>query len=169
MKSLVAFYSLTGNTRLIAQTIAGAVNADMQEIRPIKGIPSRGFGRFLQGGRQAMLGIRTDLKPMERSAGDYDLVFLGTPVWAWRCAPPVRSFLATSVLRGKAVALFCCHGGSPGRTLSTMRAALTNSRVVGEIAFRDPAWRDTDDARSRAGDWAKYMARLAATPADTAK
>ena len=54
-KVLVIYYSLTGNTKLIAETIQNAIGADVQEIKPIKDLDPESGTRFMWGGMQATM------------------------------------------------------------------------------------------------------------------
>jgi len=164
MKCLVVYYSLEGSTRLIANAIAAEVRGDVQELVPVAEIPSKGFMRFVWGGKQVMLRRKPELKPLTKNVADYDMIFIGTPVWAFTFAPAVRSFLESGGLKDKSVALFCCFGGSEGGTFRNLRKTLPGSRIIGQIGFREPAKVNTEESLAKARDWAKYMVRLAQTP-----
>jgi len=56
MRSSVVYYSFGGNTRFIAESIAEAVGADLLEIKPKKELSSKGFMKYLWGGRQVVMG-----------------------------------------------------------------------------------------------------------------
>jgi flavodoxin len=161
MRSLVVYYSLDGNTRLIAGAMAAAVGGDTQELRPLRDISPKGFMRYLWGGKQVISQRKPELHPLVRNPSDYDLVFVGTPVWAGTYAPALRTFLDSGTVRDKAVALFCCFGGSTGRSFRQLRTSLAGNRILGEIGFRDPARRNTDEAVARAAAWAREMIKLA--------
>jgi hypothetical protein len=78
------------------------------------------------------------LRPLEKDPRDYDLLFIGTPVWAGHFTPPLRSFFAQTDLQDKAIALFCTYRGGVGSTFDDMRAELAKSRILGERAFAEP-------------------------------
>ena len=90
MASLVVYYSLEGSTKLIAD-IATALGADLLELKPVKEeINPKSFLKFFWGGRQVVLKKIPELVPYERDIGKYDLIVIGTPVWAFNYAPPIR-------------------------------------------------------------------------------
>lgn len=121
MKTLVAFYSLDGNTKSIAEAIAEALgDADILEIKPKKELTSS-FLKYFWGGRQAFMKEKPELLPLEKNANDYDIIFVGTPVWSWTVSPPIRSFISQAKLKGKKIALFCCYEGNPGKTFEEMK------------------------------------------------
>lgn len=134
MKALVVFYSRTGHTKRIAAMIAELLKADIEELVDKRG--RRGLMGFLRGGWDAMKQRSTELEPLNHRPGDYDLIFVGTPVWASRPAPAVRTFLESQDLRGKKVALFCTmSGGGEEATFATMKALLSGAEVVGQLAL----------------------------------
>jgi flavodoxin len=153
MKILVVYYSLEGNTRLAAETIARKAGADVQELKPLKEIPLSGFGRYFQGGRRAFFKQKPALKQQDRKPEDYDLIFVGTPVWAWTFAPPLCTFFSQHDFTGKAAAPFCCHGGGPGATLDKMKKAMTGAWFPGEIELRDPKDHETQSQLEALEKW----------------
>ena len=119
-KILIVYYSLTGNTRFIAETIKDILKADIQEIKPIKDVKPKGAMKFFWGGYKATMKKKPELEPIEKDPKDYDVIIIGTPVWVWTIAPPIRSFLSEYDLSNKKVGFLCCHAGSPGGTLRIM-------------------------------------------------
>lgn len=157
MKKLVVYYSLEGNTRLVAETIAKASGADILELVPEKEPPSGGFRRIFWGGRSAVTGQKPPLKPLTLDPAEYDMFFLGTPVWAWTLSPPLNTFLAGHSLAGKPVALFCCHGGGPGKIFTKMRGAVPGGVFLGEISLKEPRSNDTPGQLELVDKWVKTV------------
>lgn len=157
MKKLVVYYSLSGNTRMVAEAVAKAAGADVVELVPEKKAPSGGFRRIVWGGRSAMMREKPALKPLAIDPGQYDMFFLGTPVWAWTIAPPLNTFLSEHSLEGKPVALFCCHGGGPGNILTRMREAVPGAVFVGELALKEPGSNDTRVQLEHVVEWVKTV------------
>ena len=111
MKRIVVYYSLEGNTKQAAELLAGHLQAELLEIRPLKDIPKEGGRKFMIGGMQAMFGICPKLADMPFELAAYDEIILGTPVWAGKCAPAIRSFLKKNHPEDKIDAVFTCSGG----------------------------------------------------------
>ncbi|KPL19040.1 MAG: hypothetical protein AMJ92_04895 [candidate division Zixibacteria bacterium SM23_81] len=133
MKALVVYYSRTGNTKQVAEMIAGELKADLEELVDKK--DRRGLLGYLRSGRDAVRDKTTELKPLQRQSSDYDLIFVGTPVWASRPAPAVRAFLESQDLSGKRVALFCTMASrGEEATFSTMRMLFPQAEVAGQLA-----------------------------------
>ncbi len=154
MKILVVYYSLEGNTKLIAESIAKSVNGDILELKPEKDISPKGFSRFLWGGKQVVLKEKPPLKPLDKNAMEYDLIFFGSPVWAGSFAPAFNSFFNSISIKGKKVAMFCCYAGSAGKTFEKFKKALEGNKFVGEIGFKDPLKNDKKAATNEASKWA---------------
>lgn len=157
MKKIVIFYSFEGNTKIIAENIAQKIGADLLEIKPRKEIKSRGFMKFFWGGKAAMMKTKPELLPFNKDLTKYDVVFIGTPVWAWTYAPPLNTFFSTSLLSNKKIGLFCCHGGGKGKIFNKMKQALENNDIIGEIDFRDPLKIETKKNIQKAKDWAEII------------
>jgi len=155
MKILVIFYSFEGNTKLIAENIAETINADILELKPKKEIKSRGFMKYIWGGQKVLMKTKPELLPLDKNPEEYDVLFIGTPVWAWTYAPPLNTFFSTCLLSNKRIALFGCHGGGKGRIFDKMKAVLKGNQILGEIDFRDPSKMNTDTNIQRAKKWAE--------------
>ena len=101
---LCLYYSRTGHTRDAALEIAEALGAEAVEITD--GVDYSGAGGFLRAGRSAMASKTLPLEPYEtqRPLHEYRLVILATPVWAGRCASPIRGLLKRRGLEMERVA-----------------------------------------------------------------
>ena len=156
-KILIVYYSLTGNTKFIAETIQEILNAEIQEIKPKKDVKPKGAMRYFWGGYKATMKKKPSLEPIEKNPNNYDVIIIGTPVWAWTIAPPIRSFLTQYDLSNKKVGFWCCHAGSPGGTLRIMEKCAPDSEVLDKIKFIDPLKKDTEEAKNKAIDWANEI------------
>ncbi|MFH2137374.1 MAG: flavodoxin [Candidatus Omnitrophota bacterium] len=159
MKKIVVFYSLEGNTRLIAENIAKTVNADILELKPKKEIPAKGFMKYVWGGRAAMMKTKPELLPLDKDIQNYEVIFIGTPVWAWTYAPPLNAFFTAHPIANKKIALFCCHGGGKGNIFDKLKQVLPGNQILGEIDFQDPSKRNTENNLKKAKDWAKNIVK----------
>lgn len=158
MKTLIIYYSLEGNTRLIAENIASATNADILQLEPQKEIKSKGFMKYVWGGKAAMINAKPELIPFNTNPEDYDTLFIGTPVWAWTYAPSLNTFFSTHKISNKKIALFCCYKSAKGKIFDKMKQALDGNQILGQIDFRDPLKNNTDGNIQKAKEWAKNIA-----------
>lgn len=109
-KILVVYYSRTGTTRKLAQDIAIALSCDIEEIIDEK--DRSGIKGFMSGGRDAMRRELTRIKPIEKNPSNYDIVVIGTPVWAANMTPAIRTYIKQNKENFKNVAFFCTTGGT---------------------------------------------------------
>jgi len=134
-KILVVYYSRTGMARRIALEVAARCGADVEQIRD----PTTRTGMF-GFVRCAYEAIRERLAPIAPAAVDvsrYDLVVLGTPVWASNVSSPMRSFVQVHAAKLKRVALFCTQGGSGGPKVLQQLAALCGKTAVATLVLRE--------------------------------
>ncbi|QSX77778.1 flavodoxin family protein [Agrilutibacter solisilvae] len=106
---LIAYYSMGGNTRRVAEEIRAATGADMEEIREPK--PRRGLRGVVGALFDATLRRRPAILAGAHAPADYDLLVIGGPIWASRLAAPVRTFAERNATQAKKVAFFCTEGG----------------------------------------------------------
>lgn len=149
MKSLIAYYSFTGNTDRVVKIfgkILGAKGAvDIQRLRPKKEVAS-----FLGQCRSARLREKPELDGEIRyDASPYDLVLIASPVWAFAPAPAVNTYLdKISGLRGKRVIVLLTSGSGLGvnNCFKSIRNALKNMGAdrVDEINIPDRRQGDGD-------------------------
>lgn len=130
---LVAFFSASGVTAALAQRLSRAAGADLFEIKPAVPYTSADLDWTNASSRSSVemknLASRPEIAEKLPSMADYDVVFLGFPIW-WYVAPTIiNTFLESYDFSGKTIALFATSGGSPmGRTLEILRP-LCNASV----------------------------------------
>lgn len=155
MKTVVVYYSRSGHTRQVAERMAGKLNADLQEL--VDQRARKGLVGWLKSGRDAIKEKETELAPLEHRPEDYDLIVVGTPVWAAHPAPAVRSFLKAHDLSGKRTALFCTMSARGGEeTLEIMKGLLSGSDPAGTLAIAVKK-QLTDEIRKQVDDWASKL------------
>lgn len=109
-KVLVLYYSQTENTKAVAKEIATALGADMEEVVPVEaygGTYEETIQRCIQ---EREGGILPAIQPVKANIADYDVVFIGYPVWFGTCALPMLTCLDQMDLAGKKVVPFCTFG-----------------------------------------------------------
>lgn len=117
MRILVSFYSRSGNTKKVAEKISKSLSADIDEIKDLKD-RTRTIMGWIISGRDAMQKKSTKIK-YRKNPSSYDLVIIGTPVWAWTISPAIRAYLSEN--KFKKVAFFCTCGGNKGNAFEEMR------------------------------------------------
>ena len=131
-RTLIVYHSRTGHTKRVAQALARRLDADLDEIRIVQ--PLAGVAGYAMCAIEAIAGLAPALRPMHRNPAAYELVLVGTPVWFWSLASPVRSWLERNPPKHR-VAFFCTMGGSgAGRVFATM-AELAGREPVATLAL----------------------------------
>jgi len=129
VKALVVYYSNSGTTRTAAKKISELLHADLEEILERKhraplldeqGKPLSGLG-MMRAAMPAVFGIGCAIEAGKADLAAYDIVVLGTPVWAGAMVPAVRTYIKRNRKNLKSVALFCTCGQTDRvRALSQM-------------------------------------------------
>lgn len=109
MRALVVYYTRTGHTRTVAEAIAKELQCDVEEI--IDTEKRSGPAGFILSGRQATKKELTKIEPLKKDPAGYDVVIIGTPVWALTMSTAVRTYIMEKKDRFKKVAFFLTFGG----------------------------------------------------------
>jgi flavodoxin len=134
MKCLVVYYSRTGNTKKLANDICEKLKADSEEIIDTK--KRSGPMGFMGAGRAGKAKLLTKIQSIKKDISAYDLVIVGTPIWAWNMSAPVRTFLTEHGTELKSVAFFNTNGGNPGITFDDMEE-LCKQKPVSTLEVQD--------------------------------
>lgn len=110
-KTLVIFYSWSGNTKGIAAQIHQKVGGDMVELELVKPYSINYNTCLDEAQRDQRQDERPELKTKIADMGQYDVIYLGYPNW-WATIPmPIATLLESYDFSGKTIAPFCSHGG----------------------------------------------------------
>lgn len=125
--TLVVYYSLGGTTRTVARDLAGALEADLDEIEDVR---PRGLFGTLRGALESLARGLPAIRHGRDPAG-YDLVVLATPVWGMSMSSPMRSYLHANAGKLHRAACVCTWGGVGGHeaALAEMRALAGDPRA----------------------------------------
>lgn len=156
MKSLIVYYSRTGNARFVAETIAAEIGADIEEVTDLK--KRSGALGFLTGGSDARRGKETKIGPSVKSPADYELIVIGTPVWAGRPTPAITTYLKKNNLSGKKAALFITQGGKKpqDKAINQTKALIPNSNFLGELWLMNPLAKK-EESEKQIIEWCKKL------------
>lgn len=126
MNTLIIYYSKSGMTKIVAQTLAKNIGADILEIVDLK--ERNSISSKLTASFDAFRENKTKILPNNIDLTDYDVVYIGTPVWAGKPAPAITTIIDKLLLRGKDVILFSTMSSSGGDT--------TNERMAQKVKMR---------------------------------
>ena len=134
-RKLVAYFSASGVTAKVAETLAEAIGADIFEIEPK--VPytkadldwtNRQSRSSIEmndpASRPAIAGVRDNM-------ADYDTLFVGFPIW-WYVAPTIiNTFLESYDFTGKTIVLFATSGGSGlGKSAEGLKGSAPGARIL---------------------------------------
>ncbi|MFW9948004.1 MAG: flavodoxin family protein [Candidatus Odinarchaeota archaeon] len=152
---LVVYYSLTGNTKFIAEHISNALNADIEEVKPIKELNPESGSKYFWGGMKAKMKTKPKLNDLIHNPLEYDLIIIGTPVWAWTLSPPIRSYCSEFELKDKNVALWTCSGGDGIKAMKRFKDFMEGSNIISELRFQEPLTQNPEQAKEQTIAWTK--------------
>ena len=139
MKTILVYYSMSGNAEWAARRIAQRLGAELLRLTPEKAYPSSGIRKFFWGGKSAVMSETPPLRPYTFDGGAYDCVIIGFPVWAGNVTPPIRTFIKENDLRGKRIAAFACESGAGAeKAFGKLKAALGVDQLAAELVLVDP-------------------------------
>ncbi|WP_295723237.1 flavodoxin [uncultured Methanobrevibacter sp.] len=110
MKFLVVYYSRTNVTKKIAEEIANELNCDIEEIKPK--VNYNGKTGYVRGGKDAMSEKIIELEEFKYNPADYDIVYLGVPVWVGKSANPMISYIKENANSFDEVKFFVTAGAT---------------------------------------------------------
>jgi flavodoxin len=139
-KALVVYYSRTGTTERVAKDVAAALGADIEKLIDKKN--RKGVWGFFGGGRDAMRKRKTELGPLQKDPAEYDLVVLGTPVWAWNMTPAIRTYLDTNKARLKSTAYIITASGTPAEKIVPLCEEVAGKKCAAYVGFTAPELKD---------------------------
>ncbi len=146
-KTLVAYFSRTGenygvgviekgNTEIVAEMIADKTGADLFEIETVKTYPSGYEDTKTIAQQEQAENARPELKATVDNFGDYDVIFVGYPIWYSDAPMAVYTFLESYDFTGKTVVPFCTHAGSGlSGTVNSIKSALPGATVLDGLAI----------------------------------
>jgi flavodoxin len=130
-KMLVLYYSQTSNTKGVAQEIATKLGADIEEIVPVELYDGDFQATIERGKRELEEGAYPDIQPLKANVADYDVVFIGYPIWFGTYAPPIFTWLEQVDLSGKKVIPFCTFGsGGLESSIKDLAKAEPNAEIL---------------------------------------
>jgi Flavodoxin len=143
MSRCIIFHSWSGVTRGVARKVRAACGGDLIEVKPKKAYNL--LTVYAQGGYRAMKGKKDPIEPKKIDVAGYDMIVMGSPVWAWKPTPVINAAIAAlKDCEGKKAVIYATCGGQAGETIEIMRKALEERgvRVVGDIVFDKKTVRD---------------------------
>ena len=143
-RSIIVYYSATGTTGTVAKLFQEKTGADIAEILTAEPYDTEYDALIEQYQKEMKAGITREIQPLDVNFDNYDVIYLGSPVWFGHCCGPVESFLKNYDLKGKTIIPFFTFG-SGGNTAVDM---VEQYQPEAEI----PAWYGVRAARIEKAD-----------------
>ena len=143
-RKLVAYFSASGVTAKVAETLSEAIGADLYEIEPEVPYTKEDLDWMDKQSRSTIEmndpASRPAIAGKRDNIDDYDTVFVGFPVW-WYVAPTIiNTFLESYDLTGKTIIPFATSGGSGmGKTNEKLQPSCPNSKLIEGKVFKKSA------------------------------
>ena len=116
MKTLVAYFSASGVTRGVAQQLAEVASADLHEIKPEKPYTDADLDWTDKQSRSTLemkdKNSRPAITDKLTNMPDYEVVYVGFPIWWYTCPTIINTFMEAYDFKGKTVIPFATSGGS---------------------------------------------------------
>ncbi len=130
-KILVAYFSRSGNTRVIAGQIQRALRTRIFEILSVTPYPDDYEQTVEQARQERDRSYEPPLKSLVPDLGSVETLFLGFPIWGETAPPVIRSFLSNHDLSGKTLIPFITHGGyGLGNSLAVVARHAPRARIL---------------------------------------
>lgn len=128
-KKLVVFFSYTGNTKKIAESIQKKLNCDILEIKPVKPYSTDYQTVVDEEQNNESSKKKPEIQSINKDLSQYDEIIVGSPVWWYTIAPVIRTFLSENDLKGKIIKPFATNAGWLGRTFQEIEKLCPDSKV----------------------------------------
>lgn len=128
-KKLVVYYSYTGHTKMIAESIQEKLQCDILEIKPIKEY-SKDYNQVVsEEQNNESTNKKPEIQKINKDLSKYDEIIIGSPVWWYTIAPVIRTFLLENDFTGKVIRPFATNAGWLGQTFKEIQRLCPNSKV----------------------------------------
>lgn len=136
-KKLVLYYSETGTTKAVAEELQKQVGADIESVEAAEPYTGKFQETIQRGQREMQSGSWPALKPLKSKLSEYDVVFLGYPIWFGTYANPIVTLVKENDFAGKTIVPFCTFGSGGLNTSSgALKKALPKATVVSGYGVR---------------------------------
>lgn len=154
-KILIAYFSHTGNTKAFAENIQRQVGGNLFAIDPQDAYPQNYDKVVQQAKGEVASKFRPKLTNKIADIRSYDVIFIGTPIWWYTVAPPIRTFLTEYDLAEKTIVPFSTHKGSG---LSGIDKAMQELQPKAKVLEGFAVW--DNQAKDKQGEIANWLQRL---------
>lgn len=132
-KKLIVYYSYTGHTKMIAESIQKELKCDILELKPVVEY-SKDYQTVVDEEQNSnSIDKIVKIQPIDKNLSQYDEIILGSPVWWYTITPVIRTFLKENNLSGKIIKPYATNAGWLGHTFKEIKELCPNSKVEIEM------------------------------------
>lgn len=145
-----------GNTQYVAELIKERTSADIFRLEPTNAYPTNHSELLTRAQEEMSNNVKPEIKGNIENFDQYDVIYIGYPIWNADIPPIINSFLEEYNFDGKTVVPFCTHGGSGlSGTPATIANKIKNANVItnGFSISRT----NMDNAITQVEDWLKEI------------
>lgn len=138
MKTLIAYFSLSGNTEWLAKEIGNQMETvDYHQIELASPKPAKGNWAVFWYGFKTIFNFSMKIKPDQIDVSQYDLVLIGMPVWTDKVPPPVGAFIKrhSAGLATTSIGIFSTYGDNYKSFFENVQRLLHNNKIEGTLAI----------------------------------
>ena len=130
-KALVLYYSESGTTKTVAEELKQQLGADIEAVEAVEPYSGNFQETIQRSQRERESGQSPAIKPLKSNLADYDVIFLGYPIWFGTYAMPIVTLVKEHDFAGKTIVPFCTFGSGGLNTSSdALSKALPKAKIV---------------------------------------
>jgi len=141
MRTIIVYYSFTNTTHRAAHVMMDILKSKGDDVIPVRIRPLAEETNFLKQCRDAFLSKKPELYRTLLDVSKFDRVIIGSPVWAFKPAPAINTYLdKCSTLEGKEALCFVTYGSGVGKdkALESIKVSLEKkgANVTNKLSFQ---------------------------------
>lgn len=162
MSGLIVYYSYKNHTRMIAEKISEITGFDLCEIETVDDYTDDYDMLVDETVDNLKSQTKPELQPLDKEISNYDTIVVGSPVWWYTIAPPIRTFLSSNDFTGKTVIPFVTHAGWPRSAIKEANklAEANGANVKNPIEIQFTTDHDANDLVTSNGDIKSWINSL---------
>ena len=139
MKALIIYYSETGTTEKVANSLADTIKntgitVDIEKITPKEAYNQETMQDVVK--KQFTDKIYPEINPVNKNIADYNLIIIGTPAWFGQPAQPLIGYLQSQDFTGKKVAIYSTFGGNAGDVLKNTESYIKGATFLPGVTLK---------------------------------
>lgn len=152
-KTLIIYYSYSGNTKKIAENLKNKTSGDLYEINVVNPYPDDMYETSDRAKEEIKSGKLPELSGELPDISNYDRILIGGPVWSGTLASPLISYLQQVDFEHKEVAGFWTDTGNPGEYQDKFNSYIKNGNILNGLGISNASSLNDDEIDSKLSDW----------------